>query len=380
MPTIAILCPDLSRNAFGRAYVLARVLARTYTVRVVGPQFGAGVWLPLSGDLERHGIEVVILPGRRMPGFMLTARRFLDDLVADAIYASKPYPSSYGLGLLYRHRYGVPLVLDIDDRELGEYHALGRTRFVAATLRSVRSPNHYLWLRMLYGRIDQADALTVSSRWLWRKFGGTIIPHGRETATMDPSHVDGDAVRREFRWQGRVVMFLGTPRPHKGVEDLIAAAKQMQRSDVVCAIVGVDETSQYTTTLRQLGDCRIRLLPMQPFERIPSFLAAADVVVIPQRRTAFAEAQLPAKLFDAMAMARPIVGTNISDMPHILSGCGLVVPPSDPSALAQAISWLLDHPDEATALGASARAKCIAEYSWDKMQGELDPLFRGLLA
>jgi glycosyltransferase involved in cell wall biosynthesis len=118
---------------------------------------------------------------------------------------------------------------------------------------------------------------------------------------------------------------------------------------------------------------------MQPFDRVPAFMAAADVVVIPQRQTAFSEAQMPAKIYDAMAMARPIVATQISDIPETLAGCGVVVPPGDVNALAGGIAHLLDHPDEARNLGLAARAKCVQMYSWNAMQYSLTALVENVL-
>jgi len=273
----------------------------------------------------------------------------------------------------------VPLILDIDDWELGGFRDLDRRRFWRAMLTNPTGPNHYIWLRMLYRQTAAADAITVSSRFLQQQFGGVIVPHGRDTDEMDPAQMDTTAVRGELGADKRIVMFLGTPRPHKGIEDLIAAVASLQRPDVVCAVVGVDAGDPYGAALRQMAGKQVRLLPMQPFHRLPAYLAAADVVVIPQRQTAFAQAQMPAKLYDAMALARPIVATAVSDIPQTLEGCGLVVPPGNVEQLSAAIGYLLDNPVEARRLGEAARAKCVREYSWDALQRTLQPLVESLL-
>lgn len=65
---------------------------------------------------------------------------------------------------------------------------------------------------------------------------------------------------------------------------------------------------------------------------------------------------MPAKIFDAMAMGRPIVATAVSDIPDILSeGCGLIVTPGDVYALAEAIAYMLDDPAAAERMGFAAR-------------------------
>ena len=92
-------------------------------------------------------------------------------------------------------------------------------------------------------------------------------------------------------------------------------------------------------------------------------LAAADLVAVPQLDTEAGRHQMPMKVYDAMAMARPIVATSVSDLPDVLDGCGLLVPPGEVHALTGAIDDLLSQPDEASRLGAAARARCAARYS-----------------
>jgi glycosyltransferase involved in cell wall biosynthesis len=117
-----------------------------------------------------------------------------------------------------------------------------------------------------------------------------------------------------------------------------------------------------------------------PFDDVPRYLVAADVVAVPQRETMDTVGQVPAKLFDAMALARPIVSTSVSMIPEILDGCGLVVEPGDVSALAGAIKRLLDNAEEAAALGQRARERCEARYSFRVARATLFPLIERLTA
>jgi glycosyltransferase involved in cell wall biosynthesis len=69
------------------------------------------------------------------------------------------------------------------------------------------------------------------------------------------------------------------------------------------------------------------------------------------------------KVYDCMAMAKPIVASAISDLPSTLEGCGLLVPPGEVAPLTNALSDLLNNPEAAHALGAKARARCLENYS-----------------
>ena len=113
-----------------------------------------------------------------------------------------------------------------------------------------------------------------------------------------------------------------------------------------------------------------------PFARVPEFLTVADVVAIPQKRDFASIGQLPAKVFDAMAMAKPIVATNVNDLPQILDGCGWIVEPADPDELATAIAHILSNPKQAYEMGQLARNRCIKKYSWDAIESQLVDIFK----
>ena len=97
---VSVLCFDLADNALGRAELLARLLAPRYDVDVVGPQFADTPWRPVAGSpIPHRGVRA-----RRYPGFARIVPELLRLVDGDVIYASKPRPTSFGLGLLARAR------------------------------------------------------------------------------------------------------------------------------------------------------------------------------------------------------------------------------------------------------------------------------------
>ena len=368
---ISVLCFDLSDNAVGRAELLARLLAPRYDVDVVGPQFDDTLWRPIAESAIPHrGAR-----GRRYPGFARLVPELLRLVDGDLIYASKPRPTSFGLGLLARRRRPRPLILDIDDWELGFFYRSGGWGRVGRAL-NLGDPNGLTWTWLAERRVRTADALTVASRFLQERFGGAFIPHVRDTDAWDPARFDRAASRARLGLADkRVVMFLGTPREYKGIDDLVEAVGLLDAS-VVLALVGVDATSGWGA--RYGGSRRVRVVGEIPFDDVPRFLAAADVVAVPQRATTDTVGQVPAKLVDAMAMARPIVATSVSMIPEMLDDCGVVVPPSDPPALAKAIGEMLADPARADTLGQRARRRCIERYSFASARATLFPLIEGL--
>jgi len=381
---ISILSPNLSSNGLGRAYILARVLQRRHEVEVIGPAFSNGIWPPVAAE----PVAFRSVPMGRSPSELLAFRRLADLVDGDVIYASKPLLTSFGIGLVKRITAGRPLVVDVDDWEAGFTRQIWRSGTALEKLRYLVSSSlrphmaHSVWNGPLCERLVRfADAVTVSNRFLQARFGGRIVRHGRDTDALRPDRFDGPELRRRLGLaaDGRLVLYFGTIQPYKGVADLVRAVARIDDPSTMLVVVGGsgDEHGRRVHSLgtELLGD-RFIWRGSQPFRAVPEFLAAADVAVVPQRRGPATRGQLPAKLFDAMAMARPIVSTAVGDIPEILDGCGWVVPPGSPEALADAITDLFRRPREAAARARRARERCEREYSWNAMESTLAELFR----
>ncbi len=367
---ISLLVSNLSANCAGRAYILAKVLARHCDVEVIGPAFSSGIWSPCdTGELVYKAV-----PARSYPHFFVAAARIVALIEGQVIYALKPLATSYGLALLTRSRHRLPIVLDIDDWEVG----FARWNFAHSRKLwgQVRDPNWILWILLLEKCTGLADKITVSGQFLAKRYSGYLVPHGRDVSFLDPSQYDAIALKAASGFDDKkVILFLGTPKSYKGVEDLIAAVHMVSRDDLRLLLVGADVRDPYVRALiMQAGDI-LQVVGMCPLSKRPQWLAVADMVVLPQRASSATVGQVPAKLFDAMAMAKPIVATAVSDVPAILDGCGLVVPPGDVEALADRIRYVLDNPREATQLGMAARHKCVRDYSWEAMERVLLQVF-----
>ncbi|MEW5899567.1 MAG: glycosyltransferase family 4 protein, partial [Bacillota bacterium] len=356
----------------GRVYILAGMLRHcNYRVEIVGPMSGNGIWEPLAGI----DIPVKAFKAANLPAFIRSLPDLCRSVEGDLIYAVKPLPTSFGAGLALKIRRGAPLVLDIDDWEKGFFLVQKPWKRFLKGLLKLGRPHSYFHAALMEKLIPLADALTVASSFLQRRHGGIIVPHARDTGFFKP----GQKTRKPLPFIGelaskKIIMFLGTPRPHKGLEDLINAVKLLNNPGIALIIIGAADNSRS----RQAKEAGIILLGKQPFHTVPDLLAAADLVVLPQRAEPCAEAQVPAKVFDAMAMGKPVIATAVSDLPEILDGCGIIVPPGDPRALARQINLLLHNKELADALGQAAHRKCVEQYSWDAVSGTLNNLIKSL--
>jgi glycosyltransferase involved in cell wall biosynthesis len=380
---ISILTPDFSNNCLGRAWLLAKLLQNHFSVEVIGPAFGRNIWKPLRNACD---FQTKIVKGN--PGGRFEFKKMLNSISGDMIYATKPLMASFGVGLVKKIRTRKPLVLDIDDWELGFgkefYDSLIWPKKINDFFLSKSNWRSYYYTVIMDKLIWLANDLTVSGKILQAKYGGTIIWHGRDVSAFNQKKYDKAELRRKhLQHEDReltIIGFIGTPRPHKGLEDLLDAVSLLDDQNVLLLILAAHEDS-YSSKLRQKIEIlnlrrSVSFLPEHPFEKLPELLSIIDLVIVPQRMRSSALGQVPAKIFDAMAMGKPIIATNVCDIPEILSDCGWVVQPEHPKQLAETIRYVLKHPAEAKDRGKKAREKCKSEYSLERMEENLLKVFQ----
>lgn len=367
--TISILSPNVSNNSLGRCFLLKEILERHFDVEIIGPAFETGVWAPLRNKVHCKTVSL-----NYFPSFFREAARLIKNIRGDIIYAHKPLFTSFSLGLLKKALAGRPLILDIDDYEPP----------VVARFRGKRNllfPNSYLTTVINEQLISLADEKTVAGRSLQKKYGGHVIWHARDTHRLAPEKWDRHQTRERLglKSEQRVVAFFGTPHPYKGLDDLVTAIGLLEDPKVVFLVIGLSDCT-YSSYIRQLARDYLKTeqfvdLGIQPIEELPNYLAAADLIVIPQKNTPETEIQVPAKVFDAMAMATPIIATKVSDLPEILDGCGYLAETGEPESLASTIEALLENWEAALDSGRRAHVKCTQKYSYDALERRLIPLF-----
>lgn len=374
-PTVAILAGYVSSNMLGRAYVLWELLREDFDAFLVGPEYGLGVWEPLaSADLPLRIIEATHLSN---PVKLL--RLISQAAKADLVIASKPFATSFGAGLVARQRFGSPLILDMDDADLPR---LPPSVFEwAKSVRDIR--RHHWWWSMaaLQPLIRTADARTAASRALERFYkADEYIPHSRDAALFRPEEWPLEEAKAALGLAGkRVVMFLGTPREHKGLAELAQAVGALPDEEVRLVYIATTKDAAFLTRVEDLTRGRGVALAPFPFAELPSHLAAADIVAIPQQPGAFAAAQLPAKVFDAMAMAKPVLATQVGDLPEVLEGCGLLAKTPTAEGLSAGLAELLSDEKLRIRLGQAGREKFLSTYSLEAVRPRFVALARRLL-
>jgi len=206
-----------------------------------------------------------------------------------------------------------------------------------------------------------------------------VVRSGIDPRPFNPNDPTGDA-RREFGIPDRspVVGCVAHFADHKGHRYLIEAAVRVAAAvpDVRFLLVGDGE-------LRPEIELQIKELKLERHvlltgfrQDIPRLLAAMDIVVLSSHLEG-----LGTSLLDAMAMARPVVATRVGGIPEMVEDGvnGLLVPPRDPSALADALIALIDRPDERKRMGQAGRTRMLEKFSAEAMVAATEAVYRKIL-
>jgi glycosyltransferase involved in cell wall biosynthesis len=162
---------------------------------------------------------------------------------------------------------------------------------------------------------------------------------------------------------GKTIVFLGKDFRRKGGTVLLEAFARVRRRvpRARLLVAGPPQPPPLPERVFYLGEV--------PFPELPALLAQTSLVALPTLREPFGLA-----LLDAMACGVPVVATRVEAVPEIVEhgATGLLVPPADPDALADALVALLSDPAGARAMGQRGRARVAERFLWRHAAGRLE--------
>jgi glycosyltransferase involved in cell wall biosynthesis len=199
------------------------------------------------------------------------------------------------------------------------------------------------------------------------------IRHGL-CASAGTRYAPVDARARLGINEDRVILFFGFVRPYKGLSDLIVAFKELiNRFNVALVIAGefFGGWTEYQNELERHGVAnRTYLFPRYiPFEEVPLFFSAADIVVQPYVRFSGQSGVTQT----AYLYSVPVVATDVGGLPElVLHGkTGLVTKPGDPEVLRSALETLLADDGMRREYGDNGKKFLDSELSWVKISQRL---------
>lgn len=192
-----------------------------------------------------------------------------------------------------------------------------------------------------------------------------LIPNGLDLARFTPQPPP-TAIRR--------VVTVANLRAEKGHDTILAAVPAIlaRHPDATFTFAGDGPRRDALETLARALGVSERVRFLGECHDVAPVLAASDLFVLPSRSEAF-----PNAVIEAMAAGVPVVVSNVGGIPEVVrhGENGLLVPPDDHEALADAVLGLIDRPDHAAALGAAGRRDVARDYTIERMVERFEDLY-----
>ncbi len=162
-----------------------------------------------------------------------------------------------------------------------------------------------------------------------------------------------------------VAMYVGAHGTYSALDTLLGAARVSDPGVRFVLVGGGDQKAGLVARAAEQGLDNVTFIDPVPKKDVPSWLARADVCLLPYQDVPLFAGALPNKAFDYLGAGRPIIaGAPVGELTRLVeaSGCGLNIPPEDPGALSAAVAALRADPEGAERMGAAGRAWVREHY------------------
>jgi glycosyltransferase involved in cell wall biosynthesis len=311
--------------------------------------------------LENFPVTPLVFGGLRNLGAWLGLRRHLIEGAFDILNTHSSLDSWVGT-LAWRSLLTRPLLV--------------RTRHLSTRVR-INHPTRWLYRTpaaiITTGKVTKdllVERLGVPARRIFS------IPTGVELAEFAPQEKSPELLAQmQIPPDAFVFGSVAVLRSWKGHLDLLEAFHQLLQEGARAFLLLVGE-GPYRVVIEekiaQLGlQHRVRLAGFR--EQVAPWFALLDVKVL----ASYANEGVPQSLLQALAMARPVVGSTVGGIPEVIvhEETGLLVPPRNPRALAQAMGRLMADPEYRARLGRRGREVVVEKFSLEQMAAEVEAVY-----
>lgn len=207
------------------------------------------------------------------------------------------------------------------------------------------------------------------------------IPTGISPAEFAPRRPDPEMRRRlDIPTDALIIGSVAVLRSWKGHIYLLEALKELRREGLPAYLVLVGEGPYRVVIEEKVADLNlaswVRLAGYQ--EEVAPWLAIMDAVVL----ASYANEGVPQALLQALAMEKPVVGTDVGGIPEVVlpGKTGLLTPPRDSQALARALRRLLTDPEYGRRFGRQGRQLAVENYSLEQMAQAVEQVYRAVVS
>jgi glycosyltransferase involved in cell wall biosynthesis len=208
-----------------------------------------------------------------------------------------------------------------------------------------------------------------------------VVRAGVDTERFNPS-LDRDKLRAELGIQaGDVVLFfMGWVYPFSGLKEIASALVSIKDSypHLKLLVVGKGDAYRDLQQIRESDSEQLILVGWQPYERIPEYVATADICLLPAEKNEVMEKIVPIKMYEYMACGKPVIS---SKLPGIIREFGydngVIYADESMDVLRKAIE-LSNSGERIREYGCKAR-QFVGENSWNKVVSKFEKILEDLV-
>lgn len=246
-----------------------------------------------------------------------------------------------------------------------DYRAVARRKSPPRSLRGLRRTMSYTTVEALARR--WFDGIIAATPHIAEVHAGA-----RRLATARNYPVIGTMGRAAesapYSARGQNVTYVGGITRARGIAEIVRAMALLPSSlGARLTLAGRFRTPELAEAVAaEPGWAAVDYLGMLPYEEIPSVLARARAGLVTLHPAPNHTEAMPVKMFEYMDAGLPVIATDFPLWRSIIeeAGCGLLVDPLDPAAIADAIRWLLEQPEKAQAMGERGRHAVRTRLNW----------------
>lgn len=272
-----------------------------------------------------------------------------------------------------------PFIIELHTAELD--HKYGVTGYVNAfyidtmAKRQLKSCNHIVtltkslknWFSIRYGIPDEKI---------------TVVPNGADINKFSPKNerkTKVEEIKERLNLSDNIVMYAGFMDQINGMLDLAESIPSIitEKPDTSFLFIGHGPEDGKIIALSKKYH-QVKILPMVHYDEMPIYYQMCDAFIIPRPSTVSAETVTPLKLLEAMAMEKPVLGSNVGGIAEVIKHCenGYLYEKGNMESLKKTLLDVLDADNNQ--IGRNARKTIAENYTWDKSAKILQKVYEDL--
>ncbi|KLK87859.1 glycosyl transferase family 1 [Methanoculleus sediminis] len=347
----------------------AKSLAKVHDVTIIAPSDGEGL-------REDEGVQIVCVrkPSSNFLHPLTLWRAFWACLSRECDVIHCHEPDALLIGVLTKFLKGRRVVYDIHEHwpsEIPYDIGVRNGTFFTGLLESLLSRGEVLLARF-------ADAKIAVSESVAERFGR----NGAEPVIVSNYSVAGSVPPAPQAGRSRNLVYMaGNMQLFHGIRECIQAMSIVAATFPDASLTLVGNVREDIGAIAAKTDPRpaITMTGYLPYREMYETLREGSIgLLVFQPDYYNAYIGLPNKLFDYMLCGLPVVASDFPEIHKVVgdADCGVLVDPTNPDAIASAIVYLLEHPDEVRRMGENGRKAILERYNWGEMEKRLLGVYR----